>query len=534
MTETGTEDETGDVAAGGKRLRRRLWAGGPRDAVAALAANAAVRGWAGPLSVTALGAWFRFAELARPQDVVFDETYYVPQAFGILRFGAEHAVSNSTDSEIAGGKTTDIFVYGGQFSAHPPFGKIQIAAGEWLFGLNPFGWRFATALVGTLSILLLARILRRMTGSTLLGCVAGLLLALDGLELAMSRTAMLDIFVMFWALAGFGCLVADRDQMRARLQRPQNATNAEHVDAREPNSTQGVRWWRIGAGACLGLATACKWNGLFFLIGFTLLSIGWEYAARQATPRRAESVRAAASTLAIVWFTAAEAYLLTWTGWFSSNIGWDKYYAQQHGVRTPVVSALYSLFEYHREMLSYNVALATPNAYQSRPWTWPLLIHPVRLYYAAPQYAESGCQQTGGCVQNVLAVGTPAIWWVAIAALAAVLVWWLRSRDWRAGAALAGVAAGWLPWFAFAGRSQYSYYAVSFEPFVILTLTLCLGLVLGQKGAPRWRRVTGVAITAGYLIAVAANFAYLYPILTGEPISHAAWLARLWFSGWFY
>lgn len=489
-----------------------------------LASNAAVRGWAGPLLVTALGAWFRFADLSRPQDVVFDETYYAPQAFGILRFGAEHAVSNATDGEIVGGQTTDIFIYGGQFSAHPPFGKIQIAVGEWLFGLNPFGWRFATALVGTLCILLLARIARRMTGSTVLGCVAGLLLALDGLELAMSRTAMLDIFVTFWVLAGFGCLLIDRDHMRVRLQ---------------SGSAQGVRWWRIGAGVCLGLATACKWNGLYFLVGFALLSAGWELAARRSVTNRpvstrTESLRVAATTLAIVWFTAAEAYLLSWSGWFSSSIGWDKYYAQQHGVRTPVVSALYSLFEYHREMLSYNIGLATPNAYQSRPWTWLLLSHPVRLYYAAPQYAQSGCRQISGCVQNVLAVGTPAIWWAGIAALAATLVWWLRGRDWRAGAALAGVAAGWLPWFVFAGRSQYSYYAVSFEPFIILALTLCIGLVLGHRSASRWRRVTGIAVTAGYLIAVAVDFAYLYPILTGQPISHSAWLARLWFSGWFY
>ena len=56
-----------------------------------------------------------------------------------------------------------------------------------------------------------------MTRSTLLGCVAGLLLALDGLELVMSRTALLDIFVMFWVLAAFGSLVVDRDRSRARI-----------------------------------------------------------------------------------------------------------------------------------------------------------------------------------------------------------------------------------------------------------------------------------------------------------------------------
>ncbi|WP_336217223.1 phospholipid carrier-dependent glycosyltransferase, partial [Nonomuraea sp. LPB2021202275-12-8] len=99
----------------------------------------------------------------------------------------------------------------------PPLGKWMIGAGEWLFGMTPFGWRFAAAVVGTLSILILARVARRMTRSTLLGCFAGLLLALDGLHFVLSRTALLDIFLMFWVLAAFACLVVDRDLARERL-----------------------------------------------------------------------------------------------------------------------------------------------------------------------------------------------------------------------------------------------------------------------------------------------------------------------------
>ena len=175
-------------------------------------------GWAGPLLVTAFGTFLRFDRLSDPHAVIFDETYYVPDALGILRFGVEHNYVHNRDALLVRGDP-HIFTSGGEFVAHPPFGKILIAAGEWLFGLTPFGWRFAVAVVGSLSILLLARIARRMTRSTLLGCVAGLLLALDGLEFVMSRTALLDIFVMFWVLAAFGCLVVDRDVYRARLAR---------------------------------------------------------------------------------------------------------------------------------------------------------------------------------------------------------------------------------------------------------------------------------------------------------------------------
>jgi len=94
------------------------------------------------------------------------------------------------------------------------------------------------------------------------------------------------------------------------------------------------------------------------------------------------------------------------------------------------------------------------------------------------------------------------------------------------------VAAGWLLWFVFPSRTQFSYYAVSFVPFLVLALTLCIGLVLGPPSARRWRRIAGAAVTVAYLAAVSLNLAYLYPVLTGAPISRAAWLARMLFSAW--
>jgi dolichyl-phosphate-mannose--protein O-mannosyl transferase len=183
-------------------------------------------------------------------------------------------------------------------------------------------------------------------------------------------------------------------------------------------------------------------------------------------------------------------------------------------------------------MLSYNAGLTTPNVHASHPWTWLLMSQPVRFYYAAPQLAESGCTHVGGCVQDVLAIGTPAIWWACLAALPALAVWALRRRDWRAGAALYAVAAGWLPWFIFPDRTQYFFYAVSFAPFLCLALALCVGLILGPPDGSRRRRAAGAAVAGAYLLVVALNFAYLYPVLAGSPIAPSAWLARMWFSSW--
>ena len=173
-------------------------------------------GWLGPLLVTLFAGVLRFYDLGKPRAVIFDETYYAKDAYALLKFGYEHnTVKNADKLLLQHPPNLNIWADGGSFVAHPPAGKWLIAIGEWLFGMTPFGWRFSAALIGTLSVLILARVARRMTRSTLLGCAAGLLLALDGMHLVTSRTAILDIFVMFWILAGVR-LPGDRPRPLAR------------------------------------------------------------------------------------------------------------------------------------------------------------------------------------------------------------------------------------------------------------------------------------------------------------------------------
>jgi dolichyl-phosphate-mannose-protein mannosyltransferase len=488
-------------------------------------------GWAGPLLVTAFGTFLRFDRLSAPHAVIFDETYYVPDALGILRFGVEHNYVHNRNALLVRGDP-HIFTSGGEFVAHPPFGKILIAAGEWLFGLTPFGWRFAAAVVGSLSILLLARIARRMTRSTLLGCVAGLLLALDGLEFVMSRTALLDIFVMFWVLAAFGCLVVDRDVYRATLARVLPAHPGE-----ESAPPTGFRWWRLGAGVCLGLAVGSKWNGIWFVPAFGAMALAWDVGARRAAgfkwgvePALGRDLAGLAGSFVLAPLLA---YLATWTGWFATSSGYDRNWAALHGVNLPVISPLISLLEYNKAMLSFNTGLRAHHPYQSEPWTWLMMSRPVS-YYWCPTTPHPVC--AGGKATEVLAIGTPAIWWASIITLLVCLGWWLTRRDWRAGAVLVGVAAGWLPWFLYPDRTQFFFYSVVFVPYLVLSITLCLGLLLGSVHAQPTRRAVGAALSGGYVLAVLLDFAYMYPVLSAKVISYASWLQRMWYHpgghGW--
>jgi dolichyl-phosphate-mannose-protein mannosyltransferase len=497
-------------------------------------------GWAGPLLVTAFAAFLRFNRLVVPRALIFDETYYAKDGWAILQHGVEWNLVQNANQLITAGHTSIFQACSGtscgEFVVQPPVGKLLIAVGEWLYGLNSVGWRVAPAFFGSLAILVMCRVARRITRSTLLGCVAGLLLSLDGLEFVLSRTGILDIFLMFFVLAAFGCLLVDRDVSRARLA---EAMVLQRSD--EAGPALGIRKWRIAAGVFIGLACASKQYGVWYLFAFAGLAVAWDIGARRAAGLgsylRGALVRDGKWLPVTLGVIPLFTYVATWSGWLITGTGYDRDYAQQHGITTPVISALYSLFQYHREMLQFGVGLSKTHPYMSQPWGWLVISRPVAFFYQCytgpTNYHVCPAGYTGPqWSQEVLAIGNPAIWWAGIPAMLFCLAWWLTRRDWRAGAAILGVAAGWLTWLPFLSRTKFYYYALEFEPFMILCIVLCLGLIIGPVTASRPRRAIGSALAGIYILAVVALFWYFYPILAGKIIPYSSWLSHMWYHGW--
>jgi dolichyl-phosphate-mannose--protein O-mannosyl transferase len=505
-------------------------------------------GWVWPLLVTVFAGFLRFNRLSSPDVVLFDETYYAKDAWSILKHGVEwqwianpaNNPDNVNNQIIAGHFSEHLFqacsgVGCGEYVVQPEVGKLLIAVGEWMYGLTTMGWRFASAVFGTLAILVMCRVARRLTRSTLLGCTAGLLLSLDGLEFVLSRTGILDIFLMFFLLASFGALIVDRDVSRARL--------AEAVVLRprdESGPDLGVRKWRVVAGIMLGLACASKQDAIWYIFAFAALCVAWDLGARR-TVGLGRSWRGALVrdgrwlplTLGVIPLVI---YVLTWMNWFISSTGYDRDYAGQHGVNIPVISQLYSLYTYHKEMLQFGVGLSTPHAYESQPWDWFVISRPVNFFWQsytdpAGLHAETQANVVGGYARQVLALGNPAIWWLSLPAIAVCLIWWATRRDWRAGTALLCIFAGWASWLPFVSRTKFDYYALDFEPFIIICIVLCLGLILGPAAAGRSRRATGAAVAGAYVLAVLVVFWYFYPILTGQAIPYPDWLSHMWYRG---
>src|SRR5688572_24409611 len=227
-------------------------------------------GWIGPLAVAALALGVRMWHLGRPRTLSFDETYYAKQAWSMLKDGYAQDYVEGADKKIAAGNLSDLFISGQPTQiVHPEAGKWVIALGEAAFGMDSFGWRISAAVVGALTVLVLARLVRRLTGSTVIGCLAGLLLALDGVHLVMSRLALLDGFLTFWIVSAVACLAADHDYMSSRLHRP-------HL----------FRPWQLLAGVCFGMACGTKWSGVYVLAVFGLALVVWEVVARRRYRRR--------------------------------------------------------------------------------------------------------------------------------------------------------------------------------------------------------------------------------------------------------
>jgi dolichyl-phosphate-mannose--protein O-mannosyl transferase len=503
-------------------------------------------GWIGPLLVTLFAAVLRFNRLSVPNAIIFDETYYAKDAWSILKHGVEwNWVANPANNpdfvnnQVIAGHTNLFAACSGtscgEYVVQPEVGKLLIAVGEWLYGLTTLGWRFAPALFGTLAILVMCRVARRLTRSTLLGCTAGLLLSLDGLEFVLSRTAILDIFLMFFVLAAFGALVVDRDVSRARLA---EAMVLRPGDAAGPGL--GIRKWRVLAGVLIGLACATKQYGVWYILAFVGLCIAWDLGARRTVGLRdyvrGALVRDGKWLLLTLGVIPLVTYTLTWMNWLVTNTGYYRDYAQSTGFNVPVLAPLYSLFEYHKEMVQFGVGLNARHPYMSQPWDWFFITRPVAFYWnsysdpAGLQLAKHGT--TGPWVQEVLAIGNPAIWWVSIPAMAFCLGWWLTRRDWRAGAALLCVAAGWASWLPFVSRTKFFYYSLEFEPFLIICIVLCLGLILGSPAAWPVRRAIGAVLVGVYVLAVLCLFWYFYPILAGKIIPYSDWLSHMWYSGW--
>lgn len=498
--------------------------------------------WMLTLGITLFAFVLRIWNLAHPHKVMFDETYYAKDAWAIMQHGVEMEWAENANDAILTGDWRSVMLESGDFIAHPPLGKILIGLGEQMFGFTPFGWRFAAVVAGTMLVMLTIRLARRVSRSTMVGALAGILLTFDGLAFTMSRIALLDIFQAVFAVAAVAALVADRDWFRGKL--------ADHLRATEQHDLGGkfgplLLWrpWRVVAGVMFGASIAVKWNTLYLLAVFGIVTVVWDVTARRLAgakrPWRSLFIEAPVAFVKLV-VVALVVYVVSWWGWLTGEDGWGRDWGSENP-DSPLVryfgEALGSLAHYHSQIYGFHTGSGmmedATHTYEAHPAGWLFMIRTTG--FAADNGIEpgdQGCLADAGstCLRVTSGMGTPLLWWAAAIAILFALWWWLGKRDWRFSVPLLAIGAAWIPWFQYASRPLFFFYAIMIVPFSVTVLAMALVKALGPAQHPDRRRR---AILVGLLVGlVIFNFAFIYPVLTSELMTRDAWTLRMWLGTW--
>lgn len=496
--------------------------------------------WIVTLGITAFAFVLRAVGVAHPHKVAFDETYYAKDAWAIMQHGYEVDWKKEANEAILAGNL-DQMLDKASFVVHPPLGKLMIGWGELLFGFNPLGWRAAAVVAGTLLVLFTIRLARRLSRSTLVGAVAGILLTFDGLAFVMSRIALLDIFQAMFAVAAIAALVADRDWFRRKL-----ADHLRKVGQRDLHGAFGplLLWrpWRIVAGVMFGASCAVKWNSIYLVAVFGIVTVIWDVGARHLAGARMSwrSLLIDAPFAFIQTVVVGLAvYLSTWTLWLRSEGGYARDWGSKHPdewvVRT-FGEALGSLWDYHKRMYNFHTGdhmmQKATHTYEAHPAGWLFMIRTTGVSAEnGIEPGQQGCEAVGTtCMRIISAMGTPLLWWMAAIALVLAVWLWLGKRDWRFAVPVLAVAAVWIPWFQYADRPLFFFYAIMIVPFTVTALAMVLVRILGPADHPRRRpRAIAVGLAVGLVIF---NFAFIYPVLTADLMTRPQWLMRMWLGTW--
>jgi dolichyl-phosphate-mannose--protein O-mannosyl transferase len=292
-------------------------------------------------------------------------------------------------------------------------------------------------------------------------------MAFDGLNLVMSRVALLDIFLMFFILLSIYFLITNN-------------------------------LWL--SGSAIGLAISIKWSAAF-LIPLVILFV---VIYNKVTFRNLYKVVSQFTLLPI------SIYFASWSGWIFSSQGW---------ARQSESNVFASLWNYHLQILDFHQGLDDKHAYQANPWSWLVLGRPTSFYYESP--SDCGAEK---CAQEILAIGTPLLWWISIFAVAITFGFLVTKLERAAAIILLGFAGTYLPWFFIQSRTTFYFYSISILPFLILALIYCFNQLLNIANYKKY--------IISFVILVAINFIYFLPIYLGISIPYSQWLSRMWFESW--
>jgi len=438
--------------------------------------------------------------------------------------------------EIYHGRTAYEFVQGLQTyeTTHPPLGKIFIALGVAVFGMNPFGWRIAGTLFGIAMLPFIYLFGKRMTGNTPAAALCCFLFAFDFMHFVQTRIATIDVFITFFVIAMYYFMYLYYNQSFYD-------TPLKHT--------------LLPLGACgiaMGLGFACKWTGAYAGIGLAILFFATlfrrfrEYLYAKKYPKGTTNGIAHSDilqkfipyTAKTIGFCLIFFVIIPVVIYVLSYLPFVDY--AQNGLIERMVQNQTSMFSYHSN-------LDATHPFSSSWYEWPLMLRPV--WYYSNIVAESATMHLR---EGISAFGNPLVWWAGIPAF--LYLCYILIRNWvqkyineeadnttkiadmsndslkHTGTIvflITGYLAQYLPW-VFVTRISFIYHYFPSVAFVVYMIVYSL-LQIKKKVSNR----TFIICLSIYGAAVFALFLLFYPVLAGQPIDSTFVDTYLrWMEGW--
>jgi Gpi18-like mannosyltransferase len=434
------------------------------------------------------------ASVSYGAEALTDEAGLVPEAASYM--------NGTYFDEVYHPRTAYEFIHGLPVyeTSHPPLGKVLIAAGIKIFGMNPFGWRFMGTLAGVLMIPLFYAFAKRLFRSENIAFFAAFIFTFDFMHLVQTRLATIDSFLTLFVIAEYYCMY--------RYIQMSGDGGDERWNKRLSDRANAVRpyLWLFLSGLCMGLGAAVKWSGVYAGIGLgVIFAVSLYRRWKQGEP---DFIRKILPTLGacVVFFIIIPALVYA--------ASYIPYYFHCHslsytgdslkGFISGIMDNQSLMLHYHGESV-----LDSTHPYSSDWWSWPVSLVPI-WYYSA---------QIGGLTAGISAFGNPAVWWGGLIALGICAYRFIKTGDKRLAFLILAYCAQLLPW-AFVSRIVFIYHYFPSVPFLALLIACVFEKI-------RWRWALAMMIVTGLLFAV------FYPVLTGIPVDAGIARAALrWLPRW--
>jgi len=427
--------------------------------------------WICYISITIFAFFIRLYNLSGIDKFIFDEVYYVKDGWSLGETGCEQEWAEGSDTGFFTNPNT--YLDECSFVVHPPLAKLLIYIPMKLFGVSPFTMRFSALLFGTLGIFIFMLILDRLLNQVIFVSLGGFFMSIDGLNIVLSKVALLDIFVLFFILLMTLWVVII-------YQKYQN------------NQATSLYLFLFFITSGLGMST--KFSVLWFFIGYLIFLIFIYYK---------QWILLLSGT-----FITGLTYLITWLPWFNNPKSYGK-------SSNNFFANIYDLFTYHLDMLGFHVNLDSTHSYGSSPFEWIFQIRPT--YFEYTDMEESSV--------SITSLGNPVLWWVGALALIFTIVAFFIYRKFSMLLVIIGFLCGYFPWF-FVPRLTFAFYAITYEPFMILSVLIFL-IWLSSK-----TQFIGWITTIGLTILIIGISIYFYPIWSGMKIPDEYFNQLFWFNSW--